>query len=333
MTHAFYAIMGGFAVRFKDPVDGLPTTPDNQYTILPDGVRRLLDKSPDSITQISVEDIDDKSKGDSITKTLVMMQATYFIYQCVVRWHGHLPISILEHNTFGHAVCSVLIYCLWWKKPLNIGKPTLLSNSQVEEILRQAQSELQTKKRTNGVDTENGGAFGQAVDKFCFPQAGQFFAWLTNPDPTGALGPRATNRPKLKPLSPKNTTLRECLINSLGVTLTLGIYALLHLVAWNGLFTTRTEKLLWRTSSIILVLSSIIYFLQALWSINKEPMTWRLDCRKPGSIALGFLIFMTLVLCFLARLFLVVESFWNLFHLPADVYELPPWSAYYPRFF
>lgn len=329
MTHAFYAIMGGFAVKLDEGVPGLARTDDNQYTVLPDGVRELLKSFPDSMTQLSAGEIKDKSKGDSITKALVMIQATYFIYQCVVRWQGHFPISILEHNTLGHALCSVLIYFLWWKKPLDVGKPTILENTQVKKILLDALTKLQPEDGAENTDAEKSGSPAPLQRFFracCFPFINQFFLWLTKPDPVGVLAPRVTNRPKLKPKKPKKPgqiRLDECLINSVGVTLTLGVYTLLHLVAWNGLFTTRTEKRLWRTSSVILVLSSIVYFFQALWPIKREPLTWRVDFRESGSIALGFFIMLTLILCTLARLFLVVESYWNVFHLPADVYEMP----------
>jgi hypothetical protein len=37
-----------------------------------------------------------------------------------------LPISLLELNTFGHALCTLLIYCMWWNKPLDIEEPELI---------------------------------------------------------------------------------------------------------------------------------------------------------------------------------------------------------------
>lgn len=31
-----------------------------------------------------------------------------------------IPISLLELNTFGHAVCMLLVYFLWWEKPFEV---------------------------------------------------------------------------------------------------------------------------------------------------------------------------------------------------------------------
>ena len=34
-----------------------------------------------------------------------------------------LAISLLELNTFGHSICTLLIYWMWWDKPLDIEEP------------------------------------------------------------------------------------------------------------------------------------------------------------------------------------------------------------------
>ena len=39
-----------------------------------------------------------------------------------------IPISLLELNTFGHAVCALLIYLLWWEKPFEVDFPTIIKD-------------------------------------------------------------------------------------------------------------------------------------------------------------------------------------------------------------
>ncbi|KAL9134520.1 MAG: hypothetical protein Q9175_004300, partial [Cornicularia normoerica] len=41
-----------------------------------------------------------------------------------------IPISLLELNTFGHAICALLIYLLWWEKPFEVDYPTM-NKSQI----------------------------------------------------------------------------------------------------------------------------------------------------------------------------------------------------------
>lgn len=43
-------------------------------------------------------------------------------------------ISFLELNTLGHAICALLIYGLWWDKPLDIDSPSLLEGEEAWEI-------------------------------------------------------------------------------------------------------------------------------------------------------------------------------------------------------
>lgn len=46
----------------------------------------------------------------------------------------HIPISILELNTFGHAICALLIYVLWWEKPFEVDYPTGLQGQRIRDI-------------------------------------------------------------------------------------------------------------------------------------------------------------------------------------------------------
>ena len=46
----------------------------------------------------------------------------------------HIPISLLELNTFGHAVCALLIYLLWWQKPSEVDYPTIIEGGHWWEV-------------------------------------------------------------------------------------------------------------------------------------------------------------------------------------------------------
>lgn len=39
-----------------------------------------------------------------------------------------MPISLLELNTFGHAVLALLIYILWWEKPFDVERPSIVDS-------------------------------------------------------------------------------------------------------------------------------------------------------------------------------------------------------------
>ena len=65
--------------------------------------------------QIRKQDIDDKSKADTIQKTLVVIQVLWMIMQCIARRVGGLPLSFLEIHTVIHVVCAVFLYACWFE--------------------------------------------------------------------------------------------------------------------------------------------------------------------------------------------------------------------------
>ena len=85
---------------------------------------------------ISKKYLQDKSKANGLAKSLVCLQASWFCVQCLVRVGQALPVTLLEINTFAHSVCALLVYILWWYKPLDVEQPTYLPVKGVDAISR-----------------------------------------------------------------------------------------------------------------------------------------------------------------------------------------------------
>ncbi|KAL9024592.1 MAG: hypothetical protein Q9196_006405 [Gyalolechia fulgens] len=134
LVHGFYASMGGFAL-VADPKRAafLPSS-HTRAALTPEGIIFLLSHEPDALPYLTEAQILDKSKADGLKKTLVCAQATWFCVQCVTRLAQSLPVSLLELNTFAHALCTLVIYILWWKKPLDVEEPTELSDPRLSPI-------------------------------------------------------------------------------------------------------------------------------------------------------------------------------------------------------
>lgn len=120
--------MGGFALdtgRGRDdlPCEYMPRSPRLALNHKAVRIVARLGWLPD----ISKEAIRDKSKADAFAKVLVMTQASWLILQCIMRAAHKLPVTALELNTLAHAICALLIYMIWWDKPLDINEPTILS--------------------------------------------------------------------------------------------------------------------------------------------------------------------------------------------------------------
>lgn len=76
---------------------------------------------------ISKDEILDKSKGSSIAKFLTVVQTTWFMLQIIERWAAHQPRTQLEIMTLAYAILNIIIYTLWWNKPLNVDEPIQVS--------------------------------------------------------------------------------------------------------------------------------------------------------------------------------------------------------------
>ncbi|KAF2807659.1 uncharacterized protein BDZ99DRAFT_522281 [Mytilinidion resinicola] len=106
-----------------------------QHVVLTqDGLRLVVQMEPRLILDISKEDIEDKEKANGLAKFIVCFQALWFCIVCIARVAQGLQISILELNVFAHAICTLLIYLLWWDKPLDFQEPTLIRGEDAHPI-------------------------------------------------------------------------------------------------------------------------------------------------------------------------------------------------------
>jgi hypothetical protein len=127
--------MGGFAIDTRK-LD-LDIFSHNRYRMIlsVDGFKFLLQHEPDMLPDLSQAEIFDKSKASNLAKTVVCCQAIWFCAQCIARWYSDLAFSLLELNTFAHCVCALIIFVLWWNKPMDVEEPTLINAERIRELV------------------------------------------------------------------------------------------------------------------------------------------------------------------------------------------------------
>lgn len=129
-THSWFAVMGGYAFDIRDAPE--PFFPDGRrrLSITHNGIVAIAQHWPHLLLKhpLTIDQIKDKSKADGLTKFLACWQASWFCVQCIFRLSSGLSISLLELNVFGHAVCALLIYMLWWNKPQDVTEPHVLAS-------------------------------------------------------------------------------------------------------------------------------------------------------------------------------------------------------------
>jgi len=89
-----------------------------------ESLERLLDiKSLDFELPVTEEDIEDRSKGDFLSKFIAILQTTWFILQCVARVVQQIEMTSLELVTLALASLNGVTYFFWWHKPLDVKVP------------------------------------------------------------------------------------------------------------------------------------------------------------------------------------------------------------------
>ena len=110
-AHAFFLIMGGFTIHEGGkPVRVLEARE----------LEELSEAGKIAWPTITGEEIADRSKGDYLSKTIVLFQTTWFIGQCIARGAYKLAVTELEVVTLAFAVLTGVIYYFWWDKPLDV---------------------------------------------------------------------------------------------------------------------------------------------------------------------------------------------------------------------
>ncbi|TFK60565.1 hypothetical protein BDN72DRAFT_779268, partial [Pluteus cervinus] len=299
-THGHFAQMGGFERL------------DNRRVLYPPTLIALLEKGQLDVAELKrVTDrrINDHSKGDILSKGIVALQTTWFVFECLARLHQGLPLLELEVVTLAFAVLNTLTYAFWWHKPLNVLCPihlhilpkALNAPPSVSESTETSGKPPPTSAESQPSD--------QAVDEDA-THVSTFYGMEISEGKDLLVG------------------LLSCFIGM--------IFGAIHVLSWHSAFPTRIQLLLWRISSIVLVAEPFCLAFESVlgYSTGGEPSfdTWREAVVSTlgiffalPSMILGPLFYI------LARMCLLVLAFLTLHNPPSTALQTISWTTYIPH--
>ncbi|PVG02864.1 hypothetical protein CPB86DRAFT_750855 [Serendipita vermifera] len=323
-THGFFVSMGGFHAFTRESKEKSCVTCSSDtpwYPLHRSEVMGLFEKGD---IELPLEaEIQDKSKTDWLAKTLVILQTTWFVVQCIARRAAHLPLSELEVVTLAYTTVNVGIYAAWWDKPRNVDRPVRVyipSDVAEERRLKQRQSKDVSdslgkkimKLILPGIDTED----YTDLDKF----AGVPTFYPGN-------------------LSDSDNMSAPVLVSSVVGT----VFGAIHCIAWSYPFPSHAEQVLWRLSSIAIIGVPVLLFIVGV----TENMLDRIDQRPYRTRWLSLVtkviehvivdpfavIFVSLgpLLYVVSRVVTFVLAFKTLASLPADAFHTIPWTKWIPH--
>ena len=311
MTHGFFIVMGGFHLfersseetvnsnRGMSQEDDIPLHPLQASDLM------QFDGYSESFFIPTEAEIKDKGKSDWLAKSLVLLQMSWFVMQCIARAVEHLPVTHLEIVTLAYAAMNFVIYIFWWNKPLNVNRSV--------RVLRKSWA-----KETRPEPTSEGWkltwkAIGKGLEIIF-----KFIAGFRD-------GGVNLNHEDQVPRFWANNTSSEELGIGVGnlIMLLVGVcFGSIHCIAWHFSFPTHTELLMWRISSVAITVVPINIFLGFILGSYMDSVNYTAEI---------VLILPHVTLYILARAVTLVLAFTSLRDLPPGAYETVHWTTFIPH--
>ncbi|KAF2664974.1 hypothetical protein BT63DRAFT_443287 [Microthyrium microscopicum] len=249
-----------------------------------------------SLPSVTMEEIDDKNKGDAVVKLLALVTVAWLILQLIVRRVRGLPSTQLEIMTLAFAGSTFIIYILLWFKPQDALVPIYITadsdptKSQLQDISQKRAA------NTFGFQTSGGRAPFWIPDNSVHDTGHKY---------------------------------RDFYLD-IGVGAGAVLFGALHLLSWNQHFPTPLERLLWRISLSIAVGIPPLFLVMS-WNtirITNLKARWLAWCN--ASLLLVAYIVLP-VLYVLARAYVLVEVFRAMAFLPPRTF-IATFTAEIPHF-
>jgi hypothetical protein len=295
-THSFFAVMGGFFDSSTEKVvDGHTIASSknslDEYDLIirEGGMRRAV--------TISKEEILDRSKGDDLGKLVIVLQTLWFVTQYLGRWIDHLPKTQLEVMTLAYATLTVVVYCLWWHKPLNVQYPIAVSKVHPPPSTAHPPPSIASYPPS----------IAHYPPPFAhYPGVGIF---------------QYTRLPKPKKV--------ERFLAIMIVSVVSVIFGGIHCLAWNFPFPTSQERLAWRICATFVTADPVLLGVICNWGTDYEHIPTPFELMKDGVAGMMIIVFMTGYVISRGILFLI--TLLALRSSPPGVFQTVPWASFIPH--
>lgn len=304
VTHGFFVWMGGFMLYLNDKP---------RATLATRELERFVHEGSVEMPVIMQADIEDRSKGDALSKGIAILQLVWFVLQLVARYVQNLPMTLLELDTLAIATLASIAYGFWWKKPKDVGRP----HAVYWKATVSPPSELAYDK-VDAIFSAEGWSY--LLFRHIYPVLDLMGSGPFN-------SPRAVHSrrvPSVGGYDKENVYYNQITILLIGC-LSGAVFGGIHCLGWNVLFQGRAEQILWRAASLTIVFVPVSIFLFCSCAI------WLNGSNDIG----GATTFVTAIAsCFMyivARVTLIVLILMGFGSLPPGIYDTVAWTKFIPH--
>ncbi len=193
---------------------------------------------------ITAEEIWDKSKAHTLSKILTLIQASWLICQLIGRAITHLATSTLELSAGAIVFCTFGTFICWLHKPSDVKKGIVLNTTATTaQILTEAGHAAIVPYRHTPLDFVAKESFTCGYDVM------------------GFFNLSCDNRERPLRRFPDDRFPNISPFEKFALFCATTAYASLHLIGWRFTFPTRIESLLWRTSSLVVTGTTVLFWI------------------------------------------------------------------------
>ena len=254
-------------------------------------------------------EIQDKGKSDWLAKTLVLLQTSWFITQCIARARERLPVTHLEIVTVAYAAMNFVIYVFWWNKPLNVNRPV--------RVFRKLDPNTES-------DDDQPRRSGPMEWKLTLKAIGEGLEILLELIVAGE-GDVDLSRENRVPMFWADNQSGEYVPIADGIVLGVGVcFGAIHCIAWHFSFPTPAELLMWRISCVAITAVPIYMPLMIFLGLLLRNTKFGGTLLYFGPISGG-------ILYIIARAVTLILAFTSLRDLPPGAYQTVHWTTFIPH--
>ncbi|KAJ7162890.1 hypothetical protein C8R46DRAFT_1352738 [Mycena filopes] len=331
LTHGFFLTMGGFE---------LADTDGKWLGVLDEpSLVALLRKNRVVLPPIPPSDIDEKNRSDALGKLLAVIQTTWFVGQVISRQIQKLPMTELELTTAAFALLNIITYILWWKKPLDVKRPIVLTLFNAFGSLTPSKSMSVPPKggttsrifiAISAADQMDEGSTWLYID---LDGSGE---WGSSGDPLQTPGRCVRLASRISTFHRGPSESADHRWGQFWAEILLGIlFGAIHCIAWTYKFPTTGERELWRVISMYITLApALLLLVQGLAvAYRSEGIVWWFGGghKEANAIWTSRVGGLLVILFIVARITTFACAFAVLRDVPPSTLQSVQWTRFIPH--
>ena len=235
VRHGFYADMGGMLLHPRDSTPFLVNSRQLAY---------LVEKRYLEYPKITQSEIWDKSKTDTLSRLLSLVQAIWMMIELFGRFILKLPTTTLELSAGAIVICTFGTFFCWMQKPSDVHTSIVLSMEvSTAEILCEAGDIAAEPYRHTPLD-------------FVAKQS-----FTCGYDVMGFFGLHLDDRERPLRRFPNDRFPDIGTLEKFTLFCLTSAFASFHLIGWYFVFPSWIEQILWRVSSSIVTGTTVLYWI------------------------------------------------------------------------